>query len=209
MTTDLVAGLREYESARQERAAGGDPCRFQLADIWLMNNASAIADEMERLAADAEKWRKYFTAPVPTIFPPDNPGGEVLMLAVNREEYMLVLRHAIAFRELVSAVDSMIANPVSVDTLANALLDKVKENARLRAEVERLSTPDMWWDSAAPEVPVRDPRDYYVFGDLKDGDCITFMAAKRLPNETYKLVDNPKVDGDYDIVLVPDAKGGG
>jgi len=93
-----------------------------------------------------------------------------------------------------------------VESNASAIADEME---RLRAEVERLSTPDMWWDSAAPEEPVRDPRDYYVFGDLKDGDCITFMAAKRLPNEVYKLVDNPKVDGDYDVVLVPDAKGGG
>lgn len=146
MTTDeMVAGLREYVEARREWLSLGtskveeqsaEELRYGKALDWMVSHASAIADEMERLAADAEKWRKYFTAPVPTIFPPDNPGGEVLVLAVNHEEYMLVLRHAIAFRELVSAVDSMIANPVSVDTLANALLDKVKENARLRAEVE-------------------------------------------------------------------------
>lgn len=89
-----------------------------------------------------------------------------------------------------------------VSNHASAIADELE---RLRAEVKRLSTPDMWWDKNAPEEPCHSPEDYYVFDELKNGDRITFMAAKRLPSETYVRVD--KDADDYEVVLVqPEAK---
>lgn len=73
-------------------------------------------------------------------------------------------------------------------------------------ELERLSTPDILWDEDDGESAIDSSELADCFYQMGDGDERTFDCAKRLPKRVYRRVD--KADG-YDIVLVPDAKGGG
>lgn len=126
MTTDeMVAGLREYAEAKEAWNSRDDfeqGCdtenlsRFSKAVMFMTDHASAIADELEMLSEEAKHLKP--------------------LVESTLEENERLKRKADAFDLFMGCVDAV--KDAEPSDVVNALLDKVKENSRLRAEVERM-----------------------------------------------------------------------